>query len=73
MKLIQISQGVAVSIAVLLLAPTQTLAATFVDAGADAAAIADTVEAFRAALGEPDNGNALGPIAEGRREINWVL
>ncbi|MEO1298221.1 MAG: hypothetical protein AAFW75_21060, partial [Cyanobacteria bacterium J06636_16] len=47
--------------------------ATTFSNGADAAAIADTVEAFRAALGEPDNGNALGPIAEGRREINWVL
>jgi len=70
-KLIRIGQGVAVSIAVLLLAPAHTLAAVFADSGADAASITDTVEAFRAALGEPDNINALGPIAAGRREINW--
>lgn len=67
----QISQGIAASIAVLALAPAHTLAATFADAGADADAIAATVEAFREALGDPDNGNALGPADEGRREINW--
>lgn len=30
-----------------------------------------TVDAFRAALGDPNNGNAPGPLASGRREINW--
>jgi MYXO-CTERM domain-containing protein len=29
------------------------------------------VDAFRAALGDPNNGNAPGPLPEGRREINW--
>jgi hypothetical protein len=29
------------------------------------------VDAFRAALGEPDNLNNPGPLASGRREINW--
>jgi hypothetical protein len=29
------------------------------------------VDAFRAALGAPNNGNAPGPLAGGRREINW--
>jgi hypothetical protein len=43
----------------------------FTDAGAAAADIQDTVNAFRAALGEPNNGNAPGPIVGGRREINW--
>ena len=33
--------------------------------------IQTTVDAFRAALGDPLNGNAPGPLAAGRREINW--
>jgi PEP-CTERM motif len=42
-------------------------------AGGDAtpASIQPTVDSFRAALGNPNNGNAPGPIANGRREINW--
>jgi hypothetical protein len=35
------------------------------------ASIQATVDAFRAALGDPLNGNAAGPLADGRREINW--
>lgn len=35
------------------------------------ASILPTVDAFRAALGDPNNGNAAGPLASGRREINW--
>jgi hypothetical protein len=42
----------------------------FQAAGPDAAAIQGTVEAFRTALGNPNNGNA-GPQPSGRREINW--
>ena len=30
-----------------------------------------TVDAFRTALGDPNNGNNPGPLASGRREINW--
>jgi hypothetical protein len=41
------------------------------DSGADAAAIQDGVDAFRAALGDPNNANNPGPLASGRREINW--
>lgn len=33
--------------------------------------IQSTVDAFRAALGEPNNANSPGPLTEGRREINW--
>jgi hypothetical protein len=33
--------------------------------------IQSTVDAFRAKLGEPNNGNNPGPISGGRREINW--
>jgi hypothetical protein len=43
----------------------------FSDAGADVAAITDTVDAFRAILGNPNNGNNPGPLTTGRREINW--
>jgi hypothetical protein len=39
--------------------------------GTDAASILGTVNDFRAALGEPNNGNAPGPLPGGRREINW--
>ncbi|MGE0745887.1 MAG: hypothetical protein AB7K86_11590 [Rhodospirillales bacterium] len=42
----------------------------FSAAGADAASIQAVVDAFRAALGSPDNGNAA-PQPAGRREINW--
>jgi hypothetical protein len=43
----------------------------FQAAGPDAESIQSTVDAFRAALGEPNNANAPGPLAIGRREINW--
>src|SRR5881397_4016392 len=43
----------------------------FQAAGPTAASIQSTVDAFRAALGDPNNGNAPGPLAGGRREINW--
>jgi hypothetical protein len=35
------------------------------------ASIQTTVDAFRAALGDPNNANNPGPLARGRREINW--
>lgn len=45
---------------------------TFSVGGDDtAASIQATVDSFRAALGSPNNGNAPGPLAGGRREINW--
>ena len=66
-------RGVAVGLAAVVLAvPTGATALTiFNDSGADVAAITDTVDAFRAALGDPNNGNAPGPLPSGRREINW--
>jgi hypothetical protein len=39
--------------------------------GPDAAAIQSMVDAFRAKLGDPNNLNNPGPLAAGRREINW--
>lgn len=42
----------------------------FQAAGPNAASIQSTVDAFRAALGNPNNGNA-GSLGTGHREINW--
>lgn len=47
------------------------LPAVFQAAGPNVASIQSSVDAFRAALGEPNNGNTPGPLAIGRREINW--
>jgi hypothetical protein len=47
------------------------LPAVFQAAGPNAASIQSTVDAFRAALGNPNNGNTTGPLLAGRREINW--
>jgi hypothetical protein len=44
--------------------------AVFQGAGPDAASIQGVVDRYRAALGDPNNGNN-GPQAAGRREINW--
>ena len=43
----------------------------FQAAGPTIASIQGTVDAYRAALGNPNNANAPGPLATGRREINW--
>ena len=43
----------------------------FQAAGPDAVSIQSSVSAFRAALGEPVNGNATMALDNGRREINW--
>jgi hypothetical protein len=45
--------------------------AVFQAAGPTAASIQGTVDAFRAALGDPNNLNNPGPLTVGRREINW--
>ena len=45
--------------------------AVFQAAGPTANSIQSTVDAFRAALGNPNNGNSSGPLTSGRREINW--
>jgi hypothetical protein len=43
----------------------------FQAAGPNIASIQNTVEEYRTALGGQNNGIAPGPIADGRREINW--
>ena len=64
----------AVAAALILGAPGAAGAAfvTF-EVGGDntAASIEATVDAFAAALGDPNTGNDPGPLAGGRREINW--
>jgi hypothetical protein len=45
--------------------------AVFQAAGLTAESIQSSVDAFRAVLGEPNNANNPGPLATGRREINW--
>jgi hypothetical protein len=44
--------------------------AVFQAAGPNVSSIQSSVDAFRAALGNPNNGNA-GPLDTGHREINW--
>ncbi|MGR9087469.1 MAG: hypothetical protein ACU841_10395 [Gammaproteobacteria bacterium] len=43
----------------------------FQAAGPTAASIQGTIDAYRLALGDANNSNAPGPLAGGRREINW--
>lgn len=43
----------------------------FSASGAAPANIQATVDAFRASLGDPNNASNPGPLASGRREINW--
>ena len=43
----------------------------FQAAGPNIASIQSSVDAYRAALGNPNNVNNAGPLATGRREINW--
>lgn len=62
---------VAITVLVMAGLPVSAGAISFEAAGPDAASIQATVDAFRAALGNPNNGNAAGPLFTGRREINW--
>jgi PEP-CTERM motif len=43
----------------------------FMAAGPDPTSIQGAVDQFRLAVGNPNNGNAPGPLSTGRREINW--
>ncbi|WP_119459177.1 PEP-CTERM sorting domain-containing protein [Rhodospirillaceae bacterium SYSU D60014] len=64
----------AAAVALVIIAPATAFAAPIirsVGGSADPVSIEGTVNQFRADLGIPNNGNALGPLADGRREINW--
>jgi len=56
---------------VLSASPALASAITFSAAGADIVSITPAVNALRAAIGGVNNLNAAGPLATGRREINW--
>ena len=45
--------------------------AIFSASGATAGDITGSVDAFRSAVGNPNNANTAGPLTTGRREINW--
>jgi hypothetical protein len=47
------------------------LAGVHSGSAADAAGLQPVVDAFRAAVGDPNNGSAPGPLGSGRREISW--
>src|SRR5713226_4107834 len=72
---ISISKWVMISFAVLL--PTfpmiaEAVPVVFSVCGDNTpASIQTTVDSFRNTLGNPNNGNAPGPLNSGRREINW--
>jgi hypothetical protein len=51
--------------------PAAAAPVVFSASGANPASIQATVDSFRSNLGNPDNGKAAGPLATGRREINW--
>jgi hypothetical protein len=63
--------AIVVLVALALPMSAEAVPIVFQGAGDDAASIQGTVDAFRAALGDPNNGNAPGPLFTGRREINW--
>ena len=63
-----------IALSLLLTNPSSLFGQEFVAysaAGIDAAAIQTVVDAFRNAVGSPNNGNTPGPLPSGRREINW--
>ena len=63
--------AVSLTLATMLALGTPASAITIFSAsGNDAADIQNTVDSFRSALGQPNNGNGA-PSATGHREINW--
>jgi len=60
-------------VAVVMLPTLAPAAPVLFSVGGDntAASIQTEVDAFRAALGDPNNVNTPGPLPGGRREINW--
>src|SRR5262245_30227478 len=62
-----------VQVGIFLLLSTWALATpiTFSSSGALPSDIQSTVDAFRTSIGGINNGNVAGPLATGRREINW--
>ena len=57
--------------ALLFAAPTSAAPVVFSAAGGDPGSIQPSVDSFRAALGDPNNGVTPGSQPAGRREISW--
>jgi hypothetical protein len=64
------TSGTAALLGLLTALPAAAGPVVFSVGGSDAASIQSTVDNFRTALGNPNNGNAAGTTG-GRREINW--
>jgi len=74
MTLLRSTASIALALGVALATPISSFAGfvTFSDGGdTTPGSIQATVDAFRSALGNPNNLNAPGPLPSGRREINW--
>src|SRR5262249_60471077 len=73
--MLRVSYGAALSafvtLALVLSGNAAAAPVVFSASGPNAASIQGSVDAFRAALGNPNNGNNPGPLPSGRREINW--
>jgi hypothetical protein len=66
------TSGIAVLFGLLTTMPVAAAPVLFETGGTSApSSIQGTVTAFQAALGNPNNGNAPGPLFSGHREINW--
>ena len=65
-----VSRVIVVTLGTLLLCAAAQAVTVFSSAGANAAAITPTVDAFRTAMGAL-NPNVVGSFGTGRREINW--
>jgi hypothetical protein len=66
-----IASAVGIGALILPAKAAQALPIVFSAAGADPSAIQTQVDAFRDALGDPNNANTPGFQPGGRREINW--
>ena len=74
MRVFNHSKSTVIAVGVLLVLSQSTAQAAsvlFQAAGVGTAGIQATVDNFRLALGDPNNGNNPGELASGRREINW--
>src|SRR5262249_14161507 len=73
--MLRVSYGAALSafvtLALVLSGNAAAAPVVFSASGPNAASIQGSVDAFRAALGNPNNANNPGPLSSGRREINW--
>jgi len=63
--------GAILLLASLLVMRTAPVQAVTIFEGAGLVNVTAAVTDFRAVLGNPNNGNAPGPLTDGRREINW--